>query len=440
MREALRNVELFATLDDADLDRLIAKGQWVTLAAGDVLFEEGAEGDRAYVVCDGDLEILKRSRTRDVLVKTSGRGAVIGEMAILQAMPRTATVRAASDAKLLAIDGDAFRTLIEESHDAAGRMLETMFDRWRETDGALRESDRLAQLGSLSAGIAHELNNPAAAIGRAAARLSELLRGDASATTPGWAALESRLGAHPVMSSLDRSDAEDAVERALDTAGIETPWEYASVFVDLGVRPDQLDALFSETDDAAAALASLAVRHEAASLAREIHDAASRISAIVGSLRSYTYLDRGSRQAVDINRGLADTLIMLRGRIKHLTIATDYAADLPEVDGHGGELNQVWTNLIANAADAVGESGRIAVRTRHEGAWVVVEIEDDGPGIPDDVKERVFDPFFTTKPIGVGTGVGLDISRHIVQEQHGGVLELDSRPGRTVFTVRLPVG
>jgi signal transduction histidine kinase len=132
---------------------------------------------------------------------------------------------------------------------------------------------------------------------------------------------------------------------------------------------------------------------------------------------------------------------MLGSRLREgVTVRREYAADLPRIDGYGSELNQVWTNLIANAADAVGESGRIAVRTRHEGAWVVVEIEDDGPGIPDDVKERVFDPFFTTKPIGVGTGVGLDISRHIVQEQHGGVLELDSRPGRTVFTVRLPVG
>ncbi|HSF85356.1 MAG TPA: ATP-binding protein [Acidimicrobiia bacterium] len=439
MRDALRNVELFAGLDDADLDRLLAKGERVTLAAGDVLFEEGAEGDRAYVVESGEMEIVKRSRTRDVLVKTSGAGEVIGEMAILQATPRTATVRACNDAMLLAIDGDAFRTFVRESPDAAGRMLETMFDRWRETDSALRESDRLAQLGSLSAGVAHELNNPAAAIGRAAARLSELLADEESAGPPEWSALEKNLGAHPVMSSLDRSDAEDAMEDALQSAGVEDPWDRASTLVDLGVTPDDVPGLLGAVADPSTALAALARRHQAASLAREIQDASGRISAIVGSLRSYTYLDRGARQAVDVNRGLADTLVMLRGRIKHLAVATDYADDLPLVDGHGGELNQVWTNLLVNAADALGKSGHIHIRTRHEGAWVIVEIEDDGPGIPEEVKDQVFDPFFTTKPIGEGTGVGLDISRHIVQEQHGGALDVESEPGRTVFTVRLPV-
>jgi signal transduction histidine kinase len=434
MLDALKQVPLLAGLADDDLQRLADRSEQVSLTAGEVLFAEGAEGDRAFVVESGELEILKRSRNREIRVATSGPGAVIGEMAILQAMPRTATVRAAEDSNLVAIDGAAFRQLIEESPIAARSLLETMFTRWRETDSALRESEKLAQLGSLSAGVAHELNNPAAAIGRAAAQLSAVLAADAPDDDP----FASRLGSRPVLSSLARSDAEEEMEDALESLGIEEPWEYAPVLVDLEVEPDRVASVIP-AGDGEAWLGALARRHEAASLAGEIQAASQQISEIVGSLRSYTYLDRGQRQSVDVNRGLADTVVMLRGKLKGITVETDYADELPSLEGQGGELNQVWTNLLANAADALEGSGVIRIRTRPDGAWVVVEIEDDGPGILPDVQERIFDPFFTTKPIGQGTGLGLDISRHIVQEQHGGDLTFESEPGRTLFRVRLPV-
>jgi signal transduction histidine kinase len=355
-------------------------------------------------------------------------------MAILQAMPRTATVRAVEDSNLVAIDGAAFRQLIEESPVAARSLLETMFVRWRETDSALRESEKMAQLGSLSAGVAHELNNPAAAIGRASAQLAEVLAADAPDDDP----FAGRIGTRPVMSSLSRSDAEEEMEDTLEEIGIDEPWQYAPVLVDLEVDPDDVTSVIPD-DGRGSWLAALARRHEAATLAGEIQDASHRISEIVGSLRSYSYLDRGERQSVDLNRGLADTLVMLRGKLKGITVETDYADGLPSFEGQGGELNQVWTNLLVNAADAVDGSGVIRIRTYGDGAWVVAEIEDDGPGIPPDVQERIFDPFFTTKPIGQGTGLGLDISRHIVQEQHGGELTFESQPGRTLFRVRLPV-
>jgi signal transduction histidine kinase len=355
-------------------------------------------------------------------------------MAILQAMPRTASVRATGEACLVAIDGDSFRDLIEESPVAARVLLRTMFARWRETDSALRESEKLAQLGSLSAGVAHELNNPAAALVRAASQLTEVLASEA----PGDDAFAERLGKRPVLSSLARSDAEEEMEDALDAMGVDEPWLFAPMLVDLGVGPDALEATVPE-DDGVEWLRNLMRRHEAATLAAEIRDAARRISEIVGALRSYTYLDRGERQAVDINRGLADTLVMLRGKLKDITVETDYADDLPTPEGHGGEMNQVWTNLIVNAADAMGGSGRLRIRTCLDGSWIVVQIEDDGPGIPPEVQTRIFDPFFTTKPIGEGTGLGLDISQHIVQEQHGGALRFETKPGRTLFEVRLPV-
>ena len=434
MLESLKRVPLFAGLEDADLEHLSALTEKVALAAGEILFTEGAEGDQAYVVELGTLEILKQARNREIPVATLGPGAVIGEMAVLQAMPRTASVRAATDASLVAIDGDSFRELIEESPAAARALLRTMFARWRETDSALRESDKLAQLGSLSAGVAHELNNPAAAIGRAAAQLAAVLAAEASEDDP----FADRISNRPVMSSLARADAEEAMEDALDDFGLKEPWRYAPVLVDLEVEPDTLTDVLPE-DDGAAWLADLARRHEAATLAAEIQDASARISEIVSALRSYTYLDRGERQGIDINRGLADTLVMLRGKLKGITVETDYAENLPTPECHGGEINQVWTNLIANAADALGESGRIAIRTRHDGGWVVVEIEDNGPGIAPDVQAHIFDPFFTTKPVGEGTGLGLDISQHIVQEQHGGALTFEPEPGRTLFQVRLPV-
>ncbi len=433
MHESIQRVPLFAGLDEADLERLAAKAERVGLAAGEVLFSEGSEGDRAYIVESGSLEILKQARSREILISTLGPGAVIGEMAILEAMPRTATVRAATDASLVAIDGDAFRELVEESTAAARSLLETMFARWRENDAALRESEKLAQLGSLSAGVAHELNNPAAAIGRAASQLGHVL-----ASTAPDDPFAGRLGRRPVMSSLARSDAEEAMEVALEALGIDEPWRYAPILVDLEVAPTDLSATLP-AQSRVAWLDDLARRHQAATLVAEIQDAAGRVSEIVASLRSYTYLDRGAAQSVDINRGLADTLVMLRGKLKGITVETDYAADLPTVEGHGGELNQVWTNLIANAADALEGHGRIAVRTCRDGGWVVVGIEDDGPGIPEDVQTRIFDPFFTTKPVGQGTGLGLDISQHIVQEQHGGALTFESAPGRTVFEVRLPI-
>jgi len=434
MYESLRRVPLFADLEEADLERLSELTERVTLAAGEMLFTEGSEGDRAYVVESGSMEILKQARKREILVATSGPGTVIGEMAILQAVPRTASVRAAGEACLVAIDGDSFRDLIEESPVAARVLLRSMFARWRETDSALRESEKLAQLGSLSAGVAHELNNPAAAIVRAASQLLEVL----TSTTPADDPFAGRLGNRPVMSSLARGDAEEEMEDALDAIGVEEPWLYAPALVDLEVSSDGLEATVP-ADDAVGWLVDLTRRHEAAALAAEIQDASRRISEIVGALRSYTYLDRGERQAVDINRGLADTLVMLRGKLKDVVVETDYAKDLPTPEGHGAEINQVWTNLIVNAADAMGGSGRLQIRTCHDGSWIVVQIEDDGPGIPPDVQARIFDPFFTTKPIGEGTGLGLDISQHIVQEQHGGALRFETGPGRTVFEVRLPL-
>jgi signal transduction histidine kinase len=440
VRETLRRVELFSALDDADLDRLLTRVERVELEPGELLFEEGAVGDRAYVVESGELEILKKARNRELLVTHSGPGAVIGEMAILQAMPRSASVRAATTSHLLAIDGDAFRVLIEESPHAARAMLETMADRWRETDMALQESDKLAQLGSLSAGVAHELNNPAAAIARASASLKALVLTDTGLLPPAWASLAGQLGERPVMSSLARSDAEDAVEDALDAAGVDEPWEFAATLVDLGVAPDAVEGFIAGSTDPGGDLAALARRHEAASLAGEIADAAGRISEIVGALRSYTYLDRGEKQDVDVNRGLADTLVMLRSKLRGVDIVTDYGSDLPSVEGSGGELNQVWTNLIANAADALDGSGTLTVKTECDGPWVLVHIGDDGPGIPPDLVDRIFEPFFTTKPIGQGTGIGLDISRHIVQEKHGGAITVTSEPGSTTFMVRLPVG
>jgi signal transduction histidine kinase len=328
----------------------------------------------------------------------------------------------------------------------------------KKAERALAQSERMATLGTLAAGVAHELNNPAAATHRAADQLREAyaalerahLELDERGTNPETQALMRDLGAEAdersgeqvALGAVERSDLESEVEDWLEDHDIDDAWDLAPALVGQGIGPERLDELADGFGELSlpAALSWVATTFRVRQLLREIAEGSTRISEIVGALKSYSFLGQAPVQDVDVHEGLDSTLVILRNKLKQgIDVHREYADDLPPVAAYGSELNQVWTNLLDNAADALGGSGAITIRTRLDDGWVVVEIEDDGPGIPAEVQPHVFDPFFTTKEPGKGTGLGLSTTYSIITEKHHGRIAVESWPGHTRFTVRLPI-
>ena len=456
----LRKVPLFADLSDADLKRLCEMVEEETLPAGKLLFDEGAPGDRAYVIKEGELEIVKTSGGREVLLAVRRSGEVIGEMALLEDAPRMASVRARTDTRLVSIRQDQLDDLLNTSPSAARALLNTVLARWRSTEAMLRQSEKMAQLGTLTAGVAHELNNPAAAVERGAKQLRQALTHFENAqaslhalsltplqqTAIQEAAEVTQSGASllPEFDAIARSDREYELEQWLEDRGIPDAWELAPTLVDLGYQIDDVETLASQlaAEQLPAVIRWLSATYSVYSLLAEIGQGAQRISAIVKSLKAYSYLDQAPVQSINIHEGLDNTLIILRSKLKSgITVRREYAPDLPKIQAYGSELNQVWTNILDNAADALEgqEAPEIVIRTYQKDEWVVVEIQDNGPGIPPEVLPRIFDPFFTTKPPGKGTGLGLEISYNIVLNKHRGDIKVYSQPGQTCFQVALPV-
>ena len=458
MLDELRQVPLLADLSEEDLAQLYKMAEAVSIPSGELVLQEGDPGDSLYVVLDGELEVTKRHGGQEVLLAVYREGQFFGEMALLEQAPRSASVRTLRESRLLMISQAAFQTLLSCSPSAPLKILHTVTSRLRSTESMLIQNEKMAALGTLAAGLAHELNNPAAAIRRSAAQLRDTLaereRLAAELTTlttdPHQKAMLNALQAKimeptttpPVYDPLALSEQEDRLQEWLEDHGVGQAWELAPVLVSSGWERRELERL---SDSFSPIQLPVVVRWLAANtsvygLLEEVGKSAEAMSEIVKAVKTYSYLDQAPIQEVDVRESLENTLVLLRPKIKAgVSIERDYADDVPRIEAYGSELNQVWTNIIDNAIDAMQAHGELALRTRASAGDVVVEIVDNGPGIPSELQPRIFEPFFTTKAPGVGTGLGLHIVYNIVVHKHQGRIQVASRPGETRFRVVLPV-
>lgn len=456
-RELLLRLPMFAGLSETEIQHFLDRAYEVDIEPGATLFREGDPPDAVYIIVAGELEVVRDEANRTVLLDLRSSGEVIGEMAPLYDEPRAATIRARSRAKLVKIDAADFLEVLSGIPSIAVTILRTAATRMRGLETQLALSQRMAGLGTLSAGLAHELNNPASAVQRAASQLGDAFRRWqtlAAQAEPEWASsidatalLDRCLDAASDASQdsgiapLERARREEEVEIWLEERGVERSWELAATLVDLGIDEPSLEQIASVVtpEQVSRAVWWLATVATINRLLAELSASAASISSIVAAVRSYTYLGQSPVQEVDVHEGIEQTLLILRSKLRPIRVHRDYAPDLPRITAWASELNQVWTNIIANAVEAMGGEGDLTIRTRRDGDWVEVQIEDNGPGISPDASERLFEPFFTTKPQGKGTGLGLHISYNIVVQKHRGDIYVRSQPGRTVFTVSLPI-
>ena len=463
-KEFLRQLPLFAELPDSDLDRLYEAAVPKRVPKGELLIEQGQRGDAMYVILDGEFEVTKQSGGEEVVLSVRRTGEHIGEMALLDQSPRAASVRALRESQVLMVSNAAFQQVLACSPPAVKAVLQTVTARVRSMEALLTQNQKMAALGTLAAGLAHELNNPAAAVARSSEQLRAVLtewqqrsaRLDALSLTGSEIEevrlLREKLGepltSAAALDALTRSDMEDEVQDWLEARGLDRASELARSLVAFGwdrAAIQQLETHFS-SEALTEIVPWLASGNLAYSLLDEVNQGAQRISDIVRGVKSYSYLDQAAIQEVDVHQGLEDTLIILKHKLKQgITVTRNFDREIPRIETYASELNQVWTNIIDNAADAMQGKGEITLTTSAHGQdteapQVVVEICDTGPGIPPDVLAHIFEPFYTTKGPGSGTGLGLHIAYNIVVDKHHGQIKvIKSEPGQTCFQIRLPV-
>lgn len=457
-----QNIPLFAKLPAEDLDNLVSSVYEKELEKGEILFQEGDPADEAYIIKAGKLEILKETKSRKVLIAIREKNELIGEVSLFQSTTRTATIRARVNSTLICIEKDVLDNVLERSPGAAKSMLHTILARFHSQETLMKNNEKMIQLGTLSAGLAHELNNPSTAIVHGSNNLKremddffdiqlDIDKLDLQVQNHEYLAdlrlkLKTAANSPVEFDSLARSDEEYAMEELLEEIGIDEAWEYASTFVDLQFTKEDLETLTSRFKDEELPIVIkwLEKTYTIHKLQNEVHQGAERVSAIVKALKDYSYLDQTPLQEVDLHKGIDNTLLILQNKLKYgINVIREYDPNLPSIQAYGGELNQVWTNLIDNAADALTEANveqpKLTIRTRHQTNWIIVDFEDNGPGIPKEIQDKIFNPFFTTKAPGKGTGLGLDISYNIIAEKHHGDLRVYSSPGSTCFRVFLPL-
>ncbi len=438
-------------LTPEQLEALLPYGRELQVRPGEYLFNERSVVDSFYVLLEGEVEISRLDGEEEIPIGTHRAGEFTGGLAVLTGRTSIHRARAGVPSRILEVDSETFRRVAVELPEVADVFISGLARRMRYTQRAYRQHEKLAALGKLSAGLAHELNNPAAAARRASEDLRLAILGAqltaiehderfSADEREALTALQSETAAGDTALLDPLGDAEDELAGWLEDHGVEEPWEVAPALAAAGVDEKRLEELAGALDERSLAggLGWLALTLELVGLAREIGTSAGRISELVGAVKEFTYMDRAAVGEVDVISGLENTLTILEPRLKGVTLRREYQENLPRILGRGGELNQVWTNLIDNAIDAVDGDGSITVRAHVEDSRVVVEVVDDGPGIPREAQVHVFEPFYTTKEVGAGTGLGLDIVRRAVAA-HGGEISVRSEPGETRFTVRLPI-
>jgi len=460
--EALRRVHVFADLPDDQLQWFADNAEDRRYAMSDVVFRKGDKADTMVVYLEGEVHAYWDESDHDqVYIARAGERSteVTGMLPFSRMTEFTVTGYAVTNVRLLRFPVRLFPEMMQRMPKLVERLVGIMSDRVRESTTVDQQQDKLMALGKLSAGLAHELNNPAAGATRAANDLIEILKELRAADMrlcshdltekqqASIGAFESKAIDHTAtgkqLNSLDQSDREDEVSEWLEAHGISDPWRLSGNLVEAGMDSSALEQLLGEIPSTATVdvLDRVNCQLAAAKLASEIKTATTRISELVGAIKEYSYMDQASVQEVDVHKGLDNTLLILKYKLKKkdITVTRDYAESLPVIKAYGSELNQVWTNLIVNAVDAMSKGGTLKVRTKREPTDIMVEIRDNGAGIPASVRSRIFEPFFTTKPVGEGTGLGLDTVARIVRKHRGNV-RFESRPGDTCFQVRLPIG
>jgi signal transduction histidine kinase len=453
-KSELRRVTEFADLPDDQLDWFLSQAQELRLKAGETYSRQGDPADAMFVILEGHLQ-GRGELNGDIIVFDLEPGDVTGVLPFSRMKQFTVGQRAVTDSRALRFPTSLFPDLVQKMPELTKRLVGLMSDRIREVTRLEQQRDRLASLGKLSAGLAHELNNPASAAKRAASQLREMIKKVKTASLelgrrdliPAQKAeiekLEALFTQKDVVppDALTISDLEDQIDSLLRSHGQNDLWQLAADLARRNIKPEILESLFAslDADAARAALVRIAASVEIAVLVHEIESSTSRISDLVGAIKEYTYMDQAKVQNVDVVKSLETTLTILNHKLKQgVAVQRDYQRVPLLVNSFGSELNQVWTNIIDNAIDAMHGKGELRVRTYRDDDCVVVEIADNGPGISPEVQPHIFEPFFTTKGVGEGTGLGLDTVQRIVKK-HRGNIQVNSKPGDTRFQVWLPL-
>ena len=455
--DILRRSPLFSNLNDEQLQCITELGTAINLDRGTQIANQGDPPDGFYIILEGQTEWTRNVGGEDVPAMTLGTGEVFAELILLLDEPYPTSGRALTDVQLYKLTPDDFWKMLELCPGVMRRILKVAVQRSQIHETVSQQQAKLISLGTLSAGLAHELNNPAAAVRSNVKNLETALH-----TLPSLAlklhqqpitqeqiaflsdlyhrATTTALSATPP-DAIAQSEAEDILTDWLETHEVANAWKLAPMLVTAGLDTAQLDDLTAHVtpDCLECVLTWLETTLTGIKLLEDIKLGSTRISELITAMKNYFYMDQASLQKIDVHEGIENTLIILKHKLKYGMVVEREYADLPHICACGSQLNQVWTNLIDNAIDATNGKGHLWIRTALEGEYILVEIVDDGTGISTNVRSRIFDPFFTTKGVGKGTGLGLDIVRRIVVGQHNGKISVESKPGETRFQVRLPL-